>query len=636
MKGFWGSLKHKKGSSDETDNQLTWYGVNKTLFLRLGLAAILFIAGVFLPDNTLTVFLILLSVLISGYDVMIRAAVRLAKERVLGEELLITVATILCFTINAEYEAAAVMLIYQAGYALRMYAGELTRSNLRERIDPYVASIPVIQGEETVNMSPEQIQRGDLLVIDGGSRFPVDCRAADGPAQIELRNILGKSKQRVVEKGRFIPAGAVNLGEKIHVRADGSLVDSAFFREINFITDKSLLHSTAEEDVERYAGIYAPFALGLSILAALLLLIFSKVSTENAIHRALMILIVASPTAFLAPIPLAYLSGLFRSMDHGVLVKGSQELDAITHAGAVILDSNDMLTTGQYRVLSVKSDRMDSNVLLKVAAHAGSEAQSPLIRSITDAYEGVIDHSLIRSFSEQEGGIFADIDGVIITMGLREFMDQSGITVADESNGQLTVYLSLNGLYAGCILLSDVVREDSQSSMMAVESTGCDCILLSGESRERTQNIAAAAGIREYHAECMPLDRLEKIQEIKERFPSNSVLYVGRGTGDSSCLSAADVGVCVNGLESETAFQAGDVVIMDDEAAPLADAIDSGNLVQRTVRQTLIAVFAAKLLLLLLSLFGVSYQLWFAMMVDVIAGVAGILASARIWEEHRY
>ena len=635
MKEIIGSKKRKKGSAGESDNQFTWYGVNKTLFLRLGLSAILFCAGVFLPDNALTVFLLLGSVLICGYDVMVRAAVRLAKDHVLCEELMITVATILCFTINAAYEAAALMLIYQAGYALRMYAAELTRSNLRERIDPYVASIPVIQGEETVDMAPEQIQRGDLLVIESGSRFPVDCRAADGPAKIELRNILGRSKQRTVDTGRFIPAGATNLGDQLHVRADGSLDDSAFAREINFITDKSLLRSTTEDDLERYADIYAPFALGLSILAALLLLIFSKVSTENAIHRALMILVVSSPTAFLAPIPLAYLSGLFRSMDHGVLVKGSEELDAITHAGAVILDSNDMLTTGNYRVLSVKSDRMDSNVLLQVAAHAGSTAESPLIRSISEAYEGVIDHSLIRSFFEQEGGISADIDGVIVTMGQREFMDQSGITVEPQSDGQLTVYLALNGQYAGCILLGDVVREDCPNSVMAVESTGCDCILLSEESRERTQNIASAAGIREYHAECMPLDRLEKIQEIKERFPSNSVLYAGRGTGDSSCLSAADVGVCVNGLDSEVAFQTGDVVVMDDEAAPLADAIDSGNLVQRTVRQTLFCVFAAKLILLVLSLFGVTYQLWFAMMVDVIAGVAGILASARIWEEHR-
>ncbi|MBR6208925.1 MAG: HAD-IC family P-type ATPase [Oscillospiraceae bacterium] len=626
------SEKPKTGEENGAEEQVTWYGVEKILFLRLGLSVILFLAGLLLPDNAFNVILMLLSVLIAGYDVIYRAIVQIVKEHTLGEELLITVVVILSFTINADYEAAAVMLIYQAGYLLRSYASALTRSNLLDRVDPILPYISIQQGEEIVSIDPEQVELGDLLIIHSGERVPVDCRLEAGQASIDLVNILGSNQQQDVEEGGFIPAGAINLGPELRARAESGILDSAYAREIHIASDDTLVHSSTEDDLEKYAAVFAPFALGLGILAALLMLIFSKVTTEEAIHRAMIILIVACPTAFLAPISLTYLAGLFRSVRHGVLVKGSAVLDSIARTAAVVLEKDDMLTTGQYRVLSVKSSRMDSAVLLKVAAHAGFDAQSPLIRSVTNAYEGIIDHSLIQQFTELENGVSAVIDGIVITMGTRELMEQYGIPVESKGADELAVYMALNGQYAGCIILGDVIREDARDTVMAVESTGCDCILLSGDTDERTRNAAANAGIREYHPQCMPLDRLEKIQEIKERFPSNSVLYVDYGGSDSSSLSAADVGVCLNGLGSETPFQAGDVVIMGRSMTPLADAIDSGKLTQRITRQTLLIILAEKLLLLLLALFGVTYQLWFALMVDVVAGIAGILLSSRVWE----
>ena len=613
------------------DTSVTWYGISKILFLRLGLSALLFCAGLFLPENAWTVFLMLFSFLISGYDVVVRAVVRLVKERSLGEELLLTVAAILSFTINAGYEGAAVMLIHQAGVILRAYAGELTRGTLRDKVDPYPAPVTIRKEEETAVVSPEQIQMGDILCLQPGERFPVDCRVVEGESQIELGALLGVSRRKDVAEGASIPAGAVNLTAPLTVCASGTAEQSTFAKVMEYSSDRELCRSDTEDTVQRYGSIFAPFALGLSVLIALLLLIFTRTSTENAIHRALVLLIVATPLAMLAPIPLAYLAGLYRAVRKGVLVKGASVLDAIARTGAVILDKEDMLSTGEYRVLSVRSERMDPNVLLKVAAHAESGSEKPVAVSITSAYEGIIDRSLIQDFQEYDEGISAVIDGITILMGSREFMEISGVSVEDvPEEGELTVYMALNGMYAGCILLTDSIRESARNSVMAVESTGCDCILLSDDTEEKTQTAAAAAGIRESYAGCMPLDRLEKIQEIKERFPVNSVIYLGRGARDTASLSAADVGACVNGLESDAALSAGSVVVMDDDAAPLADAIDSAKITKRTIRQTLTVILLIKAILFVLALFGITYQLWFAMMVDVVLGIAGILYSARI------
>ncbi len=631
MKDFFKREKAAAERDGGEDKSVTWYGINKILFLRLALSALLFCAGLFLPENTWTVFLMLFSFLISGYDVVVRAAVRLVKERSLGEELLLTVAAILSFTINAGYEGAAVMLIYQAGVILRAYAGELTRGTLRDKVDPYPAPVNVRKEEETVAVSPEQIQMGDILILQPGERFPVDCRVVEGESQIELGALLGVSRRRDVTEGESVPAGAVNLTAPLTVCASGTTEQSTFAKVMEYSSDPELCRSATEDNVQRYGSVFAPFALGLSVLIALLLLIFTRTSTENAIHRALVLLIVATPVSMLAPIPLAYLAGLYRSVRKGVLVKGASVLDAIARTGAVIMDKEDMLSTGQYRVLSVRSERMDPNVLLKVATHAESGSEKPVAVSITSAYEGIIDRSLIQDFQEFDEGITAVIDGITILMGSREFMELSGVSVEDvPEEGELTVYMALNGMYAGCILLTDSIRESARASVMAVESTGCDCILLSDDTEEKTQTAAAAAGIRESYAGCMPLDRLEKIQEIKERFPVNSVVYLGRGARDTASLSAADVGACVNGLESDAALSAGSVVVMDDDAAPLADAIDSAKITKRTIRQTLTVILLIKAILFVLALFGITYQLWFAMMVDVVLGIAGILYSTRI------
>ncbi len=456
----------------------------------------------------------------------------------------------------------------------------------------------------------------------------MDCEVIEGSATVDLSSILGTNDCAQKEPVDQIPAGASLVNASLRVRAIGTAADSIFARSLDMASDEMFGRSTMEEMIHRYSGVYAPFAMGLSLLTALLLLIFSSTPAEEAIHRALILLIIACPTALIIPIPMTYLAGLYRSLQQGVLVKGAAVMDAISRAGAVVFDKDDLVFTGKYRVLSVKSDRLDPNVLLKVAAHAGAGSSDPLTASIAKAYDGVIDHSLIQSFEEFDGGIVAVVSGTTIQLGSLDYFQSLGLELEDQSEGQHAVYMAVNGLYAGCILLTDIVRDNARFSVMAMESVGCDCIMLSADNAEKTKAAAASAGIREYSAECTPLDYLTKIQEIKERFPVNSVLYIGHGGEDEATISAADIGVCVNGLESEAALQTGSVVVMNNTVDKLADAIEVARATKRNTRITLIAILSVKLILLVLALLGVSYQLWFVMLVDVVIGIAGVLYSA--------
>ncbi|MBQ7737277.1 MAG: HAD family hydrolase [Oscillospiraceae bacterium] len=627
---------NKISGAGASDNPaaLTWFGIRKELLVRLVLAVVLFCAGLFVPQDSVALILMVLSFLVAGYDVILRAITRIVSERVFGEELVVTVVGLMAFVINAGYEAAAVMIIYQAGVILRAYALELTRGSMRDRIDPYPAEVTVLRGEEEKEpAAPEQVQVDDILIIAPGERFPVDCEVTLGSSTADLSALLGRSCVRDVTEGAEIPAGAVNGEGELRVRATSTYEKSVFARALGFLTDQNNLPSSAETALESYSRVFAPFALGLGILVTLVLLILTDTTTENAIHRALVLLIVACPASMLAPVALTYLAGLYRALQRGVLVKGDAVAESLGRVGAVIFDKDDLISGDEYHVASVNSPRMDPNMLLKVAAHAAVNSRKSEAKAIMNAYEGMIDSSLIQRFEEFDEGILAVIDGIIISMGGPETMTKLGIDLPEMDETDLkTVFLTVNGKYAGCITLSNAVRSDGSAMVAAVESTGSDCVLFSSDSAESTRLAASAVGIREYYSQCMPMDRLEKIQEIKERFPVNSVLYVGHGEADESFLSAADLGVCLNGAASQDALQPGDVVLMDSVADALPYAVEASRAAKKTVRQSLIAILAVKALLLVLSLLGVTYQAWFAAMVDVIIGVAGVLFSARVWD----
>ena len=606
----------------------TWFGIKKELLIRLAVAVLLFCIGVF----TSNLVIMLMSFIVAGYDVILRAISRVVNEHTIGEEFLITLAAVMAFVINAGYEAAALMIIYQAGYVLRAYALELTRGTLLDRVVPFPREVTALRAEEQVTIPAEEIRSDEILIIAPDEAFPVDCEITLGGTSVDYSPVIGRSHTVEVREGDQIPGGAVNISAEVRVRAMTTLTNSSFARAMSAITNENNVSCSTEQSLKNYSDVFAPFTLGIGILITLVLLIFTDVATEEAIHRALVVLIVACPAAFFAPITVSYLAGMYRALRRGILVKGPAILESLSKAGAVVFDKDDLLSDDEFRVTTVRSDRLDPNVLLKVAAHAAIGSVRSEATAVVNAYEGVIDNSLIQRFEEFNDGIAAVIDGVIITMGSREMMERLKVKIPDENNGDLhTLFLALNGRYAGSILMTRTIRSDAGGSVAAIEASGCDCIMLSDDTEETTKTIATAAGFNEFYSDCTPLDHLEKLQEIKERYPVNSVLYIGTDATDTAVLDAADIGVCVNGLASRVALDSGAVVALDKTPDALSEAMNAGKLARSAVRTSMIGIIAVKLILFILSVFGITYQMWFAAMVDVVAGVAAILFSGSAW-----
>ena len=626
--GAWKTFLSKAGSGESAGGQ----NGGLVLLVRLVLAAVLFFAGLFVPlEARWKLLLMLISFVVSGYDVVVNGVMRLFSDHVFDEQLMITIAAIAAFVIGAGYEGAAVMLIFRVGLLLRDYAARRTRSCVRDALGLYVdGTVNLIdeQGERTVDVG--SIQTGDILALRPGETVLVDCVVTEGSAMVDPSALTGDPGSRRVEAGGLLYSGYVITGGSVKARAGDEAANSVAARALRLTSEETAENGSAQLLIDKIARIYAPFALGVGVLIALVLLIFTDSTVSDAVHRALVLLIVTCPGTLLFSIPVTYFAGLNGALHQGVLIKGAGVMDAVNKAKAVIFEKDGTITTGKYRVVSIKSDRMDPNVLLKVAAHAEAGAHSAMAQSIANAFEGIIDHSIIQDFTESpEGNVTASIDGITIAMGSRSFLLEQGVTLKEEDDGSLSVYMALEGQYAGRIVLADTVRDDASATVLDLEAAGCDSIMLTSDSEDKARGLANSVGVREFRAQCTPLDKIACVREIKDRYPTDTLLYLGDGNSDAAALDEADIGVALNGLTSDGSMESGDVVIMDNEPGKTALAIGAARSTQTIVRQNLILAGAVKFLLLILALLGVTYQLWFASFMDAAVCLACVLNAIR-------
>lgn len=625
------SAKEKINSILSGDGGTTWFGVDSLQILRLLAGIIIFCFGLFLPVAAQWKTLIMLiCFLLCGYDVVLHAVSNVMEAHYLDENLMIFIASAAAFFISAAYEGAAVMLIYQLGSILRAFTTVQTHNSVNDALGFYPTSVVVLQGGEERSTYSEDVVPGDVLVIRPGEMFPVDCVIEEGHAVIDRSLLCGEGESAVTaEEGSTIYAGSINLSGNVTVRACATEAESLPARLQQMADDERSGKGDAAFFIERIAHVYAPFALGVSVLIALIALIFTDGAVSDAIHRALVILIITCPSTFLVSVPLTYFAGLRGMLQAGVLAKGPAVLDDMTRVADVLFDKEGILTTGKYRVISIKSERMDPNVLLKVAAHAQANSTGAVAQSIVHAYEGVIDRAVIDSFTEYENGIVAEIDSIPIVMGTYDFMRDQAVESLCPNDGSLSVYMAVGGQYAGHIVLADTIRSAASSMVLDFDAIGCSSVLLTSDTPDRAKAIADSVGIRQYRAQCMPMDKLAYVQEIKENRPADCVLFIGTGMEEAPALGTADIGVTLNGAVSKNSLDVGDLVIMNGVPEKISQAISMARDTHRIIRQNLLVIGVVKLLLLILALVGVSYQLWFAAFVDMIASVACMLNAYR-------
>ncbi len=612
-----------------------FFGFDLLTLVRLAAALVLFLVGLFLPTGGITGILRLVCMLacflLAGYDVLMEAIRALMENHMPDGNLLIVLASLATFFLRMYVDGAAIMLLYRVGKLLLEYAGKRTRDSINSAVypKPSQCTVSLEDGERGVPVS--DVKAGDILVLHPGDCVAADCMVTDGYTSVDESAITGESQLRSVEEGDVIYAGSVNISSLVQAEAVAPAAGSTLSKAAEMIFDPYAEKTVYEKWAERYSRIYAPVAIAACALFAVLLSAVGKVPVSEAIHRSLVFLVVLSPAALLAGIALNSFAGLAGAAHQGILLKGSAVMESLAEVQSVLFDQEGTITSGDYTVDVIQSERIDSDTLLKAAAHAVANASGPAARAIMSSYGGAIDYSIIGGFCEYPGGISVTMEGIPVLIGRRGFLQENGIAVPGEDNPDtLSMHVALAGQYAGVIRLKDTVRDNASEAISRLEDVGCgEVVMLSQDSKTKTRDIALRAGISKSYSQCTPIDKLSRVQEASELAGKGKVLYVGGASADTAALLAADIGMALGGFELSKTLTDADAIGMDGNPDKVAKAIHTAKNADTVMKQSVFFALGVKLLLLLLTLFGVTDQIWFSVFADAAAGMVGVLNAIR-------
>lgn len=628
-------------------------------FLRFGLSAVLFVAGLILETNGAGVVAIIvyaLCFLSAGFDVVAGAVRSIFRARMLDEHVLMTLASLGAAILGEYAEAAAVMLFYQLGEAFQHSAVRRSRESIRDNMNLRVESATLEQDGKLVVVPPESVEVGDRLIIQPGDRIPVDCRIVDGTSDVDTAALTGEPVPLAVGPGQELLAGTVNLSGTLGVLATRQVQESAAARVLALVSQAQSRKARAEQFMTRFARVYTPVVTGIALVMGLVPSIVADAATAaDWWYRAMAFLVVSCPCALVLSIPLAYFAGIGAASRLGVLVKGGNYLDALSRVRDIAFDKTGTLTSGKMIVAAMHPvSGVTSSRLLAVAARAEAFSRHPLARAIVEAAEsGRIgpagadgpDAASAHGASFREvpgrGGVYK-AGGQTIVVGTSQHLVEQGV-VADALAGTgfepgtgsaaiagSLVHVAENGSYFGAIQLSDKLRAGVPAVMAGLRSEGVDSIsILSGDRKEEVERTAAQAGVSRALGGLLPEDKLREFNAIMATSRGKS-LYVGDGINDAPILARADIGVAMGGTGSDAAMEAGDVVLMRDDPAALLQGIRSARFTRRIVGQNIAMSLVFKLVILALGAAGLVLHLWLAVFADVGVALLAVANSLRI------
>ncbi len=609
-------------------------GVNLLIVFRILIAAALWVLSLLLSvSEPVRILILAASALAAGYDIVIDAAHSLQKLQFFSIQVLMTLAAVFAFLIGKPVDAAAALIICRLSLLLQDYAAARIKESVRELTGLQTSSVTVLRDGRQESVPAGDVEVGEMISILPGEHVSVNCVVEEGNSRVDVSAVTGNSLPRLVGAHDTLLAGFVNLNSVLLARVMAKAEDStaSLIREAMESSTTEKTHT--EERLERLFRLFAPAALLVGLAVTLLQILVFDILILDAVRRFLIFFIAAS----IGTVPIfsqaAYFAGIGGALRKGILFRRAAVMDVTAESAAVVFDKAGTLSTGKYRVVSAKSDRMDSETLLKVAAHVTARSSLSFAAPLAAACKAPVRPELLEKFAEFPEGVLASVGGVYILVGLRSFLREMGVHVAEEDGeADMTVFLAVNKKYAGRILLSDPIKLEAADAVQELAEAGCERIsLLSGDSCELTARFAKSAGIQEYRAEADADEKTEFIRSVKEMCKSGCVLFVGSEADASLLPPAADVDVIVGmpGVDGSTA--GADIVIMDESPARVAEAIRSARRTRLILLQSILLVLAVKLVVMALAAFGVSAQLWFAVFADMSAALVSILGSFRAY-----
>lgn len=619
----------------------------KKVLIRIIIAAVL-IAALKLLFHFVTVnkYIELVAFLVPyfviGYDILKKAIHGIFNGEVFDENFLMAIATVGAIALGEYVEGTAVMLFYQIGELFQSYAVGKSRKNITSLMDIRPDYANIEEDGKIEQVDPDDVEIGTIIIVKPGEKIPIDGVIVEGSSTLNTSALTGESVPRGAKEGDEVISGCVNLTGLLKIKTNKEFGDSTVSKILDLVENSSMKKSRSENFITRFAKIYTPAvcigALVLAVLPPLVNLIMGNPAEWSKwLIRALTTLVISCPCALVISIPLSFFGGIGGASSRGILIKGSNYLEILSKTKYIVCDKTGTLTKGVFEVTDVKTaNSYKKDELLKLAAYAESYSTHPISKSIRNAYGNDIDTGIVSDIEEISGhGISADVEGRKVLAGNIKLMKQFNIDVSstaaevDSAIGTL-VYVAVDGTYAGCIIISDVVKPTSAQAVRSLKNAGVSkVVMLTGDAKKVADAVGGELGIDVVKSELLPADKVEEVEKLLGSKDKNEVLaFVGDGINDAPVLSRADIGIAMGALGSDAAIEAADIVLMDDDPAKIATAMNISRKTLRIVHQNIVFALAVKFVCLFLGAIGIA-NMWIAIFADVGVMVLAVLNATR-------
>ena len=585
-----------------------------------------------LNNEWLQIALFIISYIIVGGDVVKRAVKNIFKGQVFDENFLMSIATIGAFFIGEYPEGVAVMLFYQVGELFQSYAVGKSRKSIASLMDIRPDYANVKKGDELVKVDPDEVQIGDIIVIKAGEKIPLDGKVIEGSSMIDTSALTGESVPREVEVGSDILSGCININGVITAEVTKEFGESTVSKILDLVENASSKKSNSEQFITKFARYYTPVVVIIAVFLAIIPpLVIDGATFSDWIYRALAFLVVSCPCALVISIPLSFFGGIGGASKKGVLVKGSNYLEALAETEIVVFDKTGTLTKGVFNVQEIHPKGVSKEELLELTAHAESYSNHPISLSLKRAYSKEIDNGRISDVEEISGhGVIATVDGKKVMVGNIKLMKMMDIPYFKGEPIGTIVHVAVNNKYIGYIVIADEVKEDSAQAIKELKAANIkQTVMLTGDNKSIGSKVAKELGLDKVYAELLPADKVEKLEELfSQKSKKGKLAFVGDGINDAPVLARADIGIAMGGLGSDAAIEAADVVIMTDEPSKIATTMKISKKTLKIAHQNIVFAIGIKIIVLILSAFGIT-TMWAAIFADVGVTIIAVLNAFR-------
>lgn len=609
----------------------------KKVLIRIIAAAVLLILFSQLPiEGYLAFGLFMIPYLIIGYDILKKAVKGILNRQVFDENFLMAVATVGAIILGDYKEGVAVMLFYQIGELFQSYAVGKSRKNISELMDIRPDYANVEKDGKLIKVDPDEVETGSVIVVMPGEKIPIDGTIIEGNTTLNTSALTGESLPREAKEGDEVISGCINMTGVLKIRTTREFGESTVSKILELVENSSSRKSRSENFISRFARVYTPaVCYGAAALAILppIVRIFMGITPQwgEWIYRALTFLVISCPCALVISIPLSFFAGIGGASREGVLVKGSNYLETLSQTKYVVFDKTGTMTQGVFEVSGVYHNQMPEDKLIEYAAYAEGFSSHPISKSLKNAYGKEIDRTRVTDVEEISGkGVIARVDGVPVAAGNHKLMEELGLGWKECDQAGTVVHMAVDGSYAGCILISDLLKPHAKEAISELKKAGVKkTVMLTGDAKKVADQVAEELGIHEVYSELLPADKVNKVEELlSQKSDKERLAFVGDGINDAPVLSRADIGIAMGALGSDAAIEAADVVLMDDDPLKIAKAIKISRKCVRIVYENIYFAIGIKIICLVLGALGIA-NMWLAIFADVGVMVIAVLNAIR-------